>query len=82
MPTTIPEDDRVNRFIDWLYGKEGQVDATGATARFVQGHVHRRPAVGGAARWGTIEGMKYFAMTNGPACTPTQIDAAVTAWGG
>ena len=68
---------RVNRLIDYVYGKEHQLDDVGATARFIRSHVGMRPALEDPPRWPSLDALKTQARHYGPGVTPAQIDVAI-----
>lgn len=78
----MPQEHRVNLFVDWLYGKDAQNDDVGAVARHVSAHVRQRPAVGHAARWPDLEALKTSVRHYGPPCTVDQVETAIAAFEG
>jgi hypothetical protein len=66
----------INRLVDFCHGREGQQDAVGATARFIDSHKPDRPAKDRPSRWASLEDLKTHARHFGPNVTAAQLDAA------
>jgi hypothetical protein len=80
--TTLVEIDatEINKLVDWLYGQEAAGGDIGANAKFVQAWATHRPAAGFPPRWPSFAALRTHVLNLGPACTPANVDGAITAF--